>query len=112
MYDIYYLDPQHKSIHETSDEFASRVQLLIAEAIGKPAALFDGSVWYKETERAKYRNALKEKCSWEVAAIIPSTTSKSSSAQPPKSNLHHPVDPSQAAPNHHDNGTKKVKFDF
>lgn len=74
VYDIYYLDKQTKKPDETSDEFATRIQLLIANAIGKPAALFDGSVWYKPAERQKYRNALQEKCAWEVSAVAPAET--------------------------------------
>lgn len=65
------MDPQQKKSDETSDEFATRIQLLIANAIEKPAALFDGSVWYKPAERQKYRNALQLKCAWEVSSLMP-----------------------------------------
>uniref|UniRef100_A0AC34R9N8 Phospholipid/glycerol acyltransferase domain-containing protein n=1 Tax=Panagrolaimus sp. JU765 TaxID=591449 RepID=A0AC34R9N8_9BILA len=71
VYDIYYLDAQTKKPDETPDEFASRVQTLIAEAIGTIPAQFDGSVWYKKQEREKYKNALKEKCAKQFSEIVP-----------------------------------------
>jgi len=75
VYDIYYLDSQRKKPDETSDEFASRVQKMIAEAIGTSPAPFDGSVWYKKQEREKYQNALREKCANQFSDIIPTINS-------------------------------------
>ncbi|KAE9550404.1 hypothetical protein FO519_006393 [Halicephalobus sp. NKZ332] len=71
VYDIYYLDSQRKHPNENSDEFASRIQASIAEAIGTTPAFFDGSVWYKQQEKDKYKNALKEKCANQFSEIVP-----------------------------------------
>lgn len=71
VYNIYYLDAQTKKSNENSDEFATRVQTLIAEAIGTIPAQFDGSVWYKTQEQEKYKNALKEKCAKQFSEIVP-----------------------------------------
>ena len=79
VYDIYYLDSQRKTPNETSDEFALKVQKMIAEAIGTTAAPFDGSVWYKKQEREKYQCALREKCANQFSDIIPMLTSNKNS---------------------------------
>uniref|UniRef100_A0A7E4WAP4 PlsC domain-containing protein n=1 Tax=Panagrellus redivivus TaxID=6233 RepID=A0A7E4WAP4_PANRE len=72
VYDVYYLEAQTLQPGESADAFAARVQALIAEAADLPVAPFDGSVFYKKIERAKYHDALQQKCATEVASCIPS----------------------------------------
>ncbi|KAH7728830.1 acyltransferase [Aphelenchoides avenae] len=69
VYDVYYLEPQHRDKEtESAEHFAARVQSLISEKIGVQPASFDGSVWYKKAEREKYRSALQKKSARELLA--------------------------------------------
>lgn len=66
---MYYLEPQYRDKEtESAEHFAARVQSLISEKIGVEPASFDGSVWYKEVEREKYRSELQKKSARQLLA--------------------------------------------
>ncbi|KAF5835130.1 hypothetical protein DUNSADRAFT_7849 [Dunaliella salina] len=51
--DVWFLEPQHKREDETSDEFASRVQRMIADTAGLQVVPWDGYLKYYNLGQAK-----------------------------------------------------------
>ncbi|CAD5230129.1 unnamed protein product [Bursaphelenchus okinawaensis] len=66
VYDITYLPAQTRLPGETAEEFASRVQQLIAEAIDVDPSPYDGGVYYKKHMREKYKKIIQEQCAQEL----------------------------------------------
>lgn len=63
VYTVKYLPKMHKKHGESSEEFAKRVQLAIAESVDIDAILFDGRVLKSEEARQRMKASMQAQIS-------------------------------------------------
>lgn len=73
IYHITYLPPQHRWEDESPEQFAMRVQNLIAKTSECRSMQFQGTLFYKSHDREKFKHHLQKLCSAEIYRLASET---------------------------------------
>uniref|UniRef100_A0A183UAX2 PlsC domain-containing protein n=1 Tax=Toxocara canis TaxID=6265 RepID=A0A183UAX2_TOXCA len=72
VYDVFYLEPQRRLKNESAQEFAARVQKLIAKAASAQPIDYDGRLWYKTDEQIRMKHVQMKNLSKRLKETIAS----------------------------------------